>query len=256
MKLIRNKYVIGILCILAGILISFAALPALQGNMQGTYTSAVRMKETVQAGTQITADMVEAVNVPQSLIQDGIGNITDAAGKYANTELYAGDYLTKAKVSAALSGQNALSAGTEKGKMVMSVAVPSLAAGVSGRLQPGDIVSVIAVPKAPAAQTLGVEPGAEDKSGLEAVVYPELQYLEVCMATASDGADANVSGNPGKDEKNSLPATVSFYVNNEQALRLAELEQNSVIDLAFVARGEAAAQYIPDGQRVFNTEVK
>ncbi len=254
MKLFRNKYVIGILCIFAGILISFAALPAMQG--QGAYTSAVRMKESVQAGTQITADMVEAVSVPQSLIQGGIGNITDAAGKYANTELYTGDYLTKAKVSAALSGQNVLSAGTEKGKMVMSVTVPSLAAGVSGRLHPGDIVSVIAVPKAPATQTLGVEPGAEDKSGSGAVISPELQYLEVCMATASDGSDANVSGNPGKDEKNSLPATVSFYVNNTQALKLAELEQNSVIDLAFVARGEAAAQYIPDAQRVFNTEVK
>jgi pilus assembly protein CpaB len=256
MKLFRNKYVIGILCIIAGVLISFAALPALQGSMQGAYASAVRMKETVQAGTQITADMLETVNVPQSLIQDGIGNISNAAGKYANTELYAGDYLTNAKISATLSGQNALSAGTEKGKMVMSVTMSSLASDVSGRLLPGDIVSVIAVPKASANQTLGVEPGTADKSGSDAVISPELQYLEVCMVTASDGADANVSGNPGKDEKNSLPATVSFYVNNEQSLRLAELEQNSVIDRAFVARGEAAAQYIPDAQRVFNTEVK
>jgi pilus assembly protein CpaB len=256
MKLFRNKYVIGILCILVGILISFAALPALQGNMQGTYASAVRMKETVQAGTQITADMVETVSIPQSLIQDGIGNVTDAAGKYANTELYAGDYLTNAKVSATLSGQNALSAGTEKGKMVISVTVPSLAAGVSGRLQPWDVVSVIAVPKATVNQTLGVEPGTGGQSNSEAVVYPDLQYLEVCMVTASDGSDADVTGKPGKDEKNSLPATVSFYVSNEQALRLAELEQNSMIDLAFVARGEAAAQYIPDAQRVFNTEVK
>jgi pilus assembly protein CpaB len=256
MKLLRNKFVIGVLCIIAGVFISFAALPALQGNMQGTYASALRMKETVQAGKQITVDMLETVSVPENLVQDGIGNVSDAVGKYANTELYTGDYLTNAKVSATLGGQSALSAGTAKGKMVMSVTVSSLAAGVSGRLLPGDIVSVIAVPKDSANQALGVEPGTAGQNNSRAVIYPELQYIEVCMVTATDGADASVSDNPGKDDKNSLPATVSIYVNRDQALRLAELEQNSTIDFAFVARGEAAAQYIPDAQRVFNTEVK
>lgn len=256
MRLFKNKFVIGLLCILSGVLISFAALPALQENLQGTYTSAVRMNQTVQAGTQITAEMVETVNIPENLVQDGIRNVSDAVGKYANTELYAGDYLTNAKVSKVLSGQNALAAGTEKGKMVISVTIPSLASGVSGRLQPGDIVSVMAVPKASTNQALGVVPDATGTSDSAAVIYPDLQYLEVCMATANDGADANVSAESGKEQENSLPATVSFYVNSEQALRLAELEQDSVIQLAFVARGEAAARYIPDTERIFNTEVK
>ncbi len=256
MKLLRNKFVIGFLCILVSILISFAALPALQGGMQGSYINAVRMKESVQAATQVTADMMETVSIPQGLIQNGIEKVSDVAGKYANTELYAGDYLTNAKVSASLARESALSAGTEKGKMVFSITVPTLASGISGRLQPGDIVSVIAVSKSVVNQSLGVEPGTAGQSDPGAVIDSDLRYLEICMVSAGDGSDANVSAVPGKDQKNSLPATVSFYVSNEQALRLAELEQNSVINLAFVARGEAAAQYIPDAQRVFNTEVK
>src|SRR5690554_1849421 len=110
MKLFRNKIVIGILCIIAGLLISYAALPALQSNMQGTYASVVRMKEAVQAGTQITAEMVETVSIPQILVPNGIRNVTEVVGQYANTELYAGDYLTNSKVSATLEGENALSA--------------------------------------------------------------------------------------------------------------------------------------------------
>ena len=76
------------------------------------------------------------------------------------------------------------------------------------------------------------------------------------MVTANDGADAKVSAEPGKDQKNSLPATISFYVDQEQALKLAELEQNCILELAFIARGQSAARFIPDGERVFNTEVK
>ena len=66
------------------------------------------------------------------------------------------------------------------------------------------------------------------------------------MVITSDGANARVEANPGDDEENSLPVTVSFYVSQEQALRLAELEQQGTIYLTFVARGEDVAQYISD----------
>lgn len=255
MKLLKNRFVIGTLCIIAGLLFSFVALPALQGGGQGAYTSAVRMKESVQAGTQITADMVEMVNVPEKLVASGISDTSSVVGRYANTGLYAGDYLTIAKLSATLAEQNSFSAGMQKGKTVVSVILPSLASGVSGRLLPGDIVTVMALPKSSVNQSLGVEPESTGDSTSGATIYPELQYIEVCMVTTSDGADAKVNANPGEDEKNSLPVTVSFYADQEQALRLAELEQQGIIHLVFVARGEAAAQYIPDEQRVLNMEV-
>jgi len=255
MKLLKNRFVIGALCILLGLLFSFVALPALQNSNQGAVVGAVRMKVSVQAGAQITTDMVEVVNIPEKLVNGCISGTASVIGKYANADLYAGDYLTAAKLSSTLAEQNPFSAGEVKGKIVVSVTLPSLASGVSGNLKPGDIVTVIAVPKGSVNQSLGVEPdGTPETTTSGAYVCPELEYIEVCAVTANDGADAVVNARPGDDEKNSLPVTISFYASKEQALKLAELEQQGAIHLAFVARGETASQYMPDGVLV-ETEV-
>jgi pilus assembly protein CpaB len=255
MKLLKNRIVIGVLCIAVAVALSFFVFPTVQSTSAGVNTTAVRMKQTVQAGTQITSDMLETVKVPQTLVQGAVESTDAADGKYVNTTLYAGDYLSDKKLSALLEAQSALSAGTGKGRMVISVTLPSLAAGVSGRLLPGDIVTVIAIPKSTADKSLSVEPGTTDQDS-KASIDSELHCLEVSMVTASDGADAKVSGSPDKDAKNTLPVTVSFYATEAQAVKLAELEQRADIHLAFVARGKDAAKYIPDNQRVWNTEVK
>jgi pilus assembly protein CpaB len=245
MKLLRNKFVIGILCILTALGLSFVALPALLGAGQKAAVTAVRLKEPVSAGMRITTDMLETVKVPQNLVKNGIFEPSQAVGRYAKTDLYAGDYLTNAKTSTTQAGQNPFSAGISKGMLVVSVALPSLASGVSGRLLPGDVVTLMAIPKASINQSLGTEPeSGEDTESV--VIDPDLKYLEICMVTASDGSDANVQPEPGKDGKNSLPATVSFYVTESQAKKLTELNQDSTIYLVFVARGEAASQYLPD----------
>lgn len=245
MKFFRNKFIIGILCILTALGVSFVALPALMGAGQKAAITAVRLKESVSAGTQITADMLEVLKVPQNLVKSGITDISQAVGRYATTDLYAGDYLTNGKVSTTQASRNSFSAGVSKGKLVVSIAIPSLASGVSGRLQPGDVITVMAVPKA-SAQSLGMEPESGAESASSVVVDPELKYLEVCMVTASDGSDANVQAEPGKDGKNTLPITVSFYVTESQAKKLAELDQSSTVHIVFVARGEAASKYLPD----------
>lgn len=261
MKLFRNRFLIGALCIIAALLLCFLALPALQVGSQSAYVNAVRMKQPVQAGTQITAEMLETVSIPEKIVDGGISDISSAVGKYVNVRLYAGDYLTVEKLSATLAEQDSFPAGTSKGKTVVSVTLPSLASGVSGRLLPGDVVTVIAVPKGTANQSLGVEPGETPETATSggAYVSPELEYIEVCMITANDGADAAVNAHPGEDKKNTLPVTVSFYATTEQAVKLAELEQHGTIHIAFVARGEAASEYLPErvlaGDVVVGTEV-
>ena len=254
MKLLKNRIVIGVLCIVAGLLFSFVALPALQNGDQEALVSVIRTKAPVEAGALITADMLETVDVPEDLAASVITDASSAVGQYANTDIYTGDFLTSEKLSATLSAQDPFSAGSEKGKMVVSITLPSLASGVSGRLLPGDIVTVMAFPQND--QPKSVKPEAEEESEKSsgAVVYPELQYIEVCMISANDGADAIVDRNTGEEEENNLPVTVSFYATKVQALKLTELEQQGIIHLAFVARGKAASRYILDTQRVFNTE--
>lgn len=74
------------------------------------------------------------------------------------------------------------------------------------------------------------------------------------MVTTSTGAEASVEAQPDEDTKNTLPVTISFYATEEQALKLAELEQAGAIHLAFVARGNAVSDYVPDSVLV-GTEV-
>jgi pilus assembly protein CpaB len=193
--------------------------------------------------------------VPGNLVQNSISEQSKAVGQYAATNLYAGDYLTAEKLTDTLAEQSVFSAGEAKGKKVVSITLPSLASGVSGRLLPGDIVSVIAIPQSAINQTLGVEPEDSDEAKTSgAYIDPVLAYIEVCMVTTNDGADAFVEAQPDGDTKNTLPVTVSFYVTEEQALKLAELEQTGTIHLAFVARGNTASEYVSDSVLV-GTEV-
>jgi hypothetical protein len=104
----------------------------------------------------------------------------------------------------------------------------------------------MAIPKASVNQSLGTEPESGEAPESDVVIDPDLKYLEICMVTASDGSDANVQAEHSKDGKNTLPATVSFYVTEAQAKKLAEMNQDSTIYLVFVARGEAVSQYLPD----------
>lgn len=255
MKLLKNKFVIGTLCIILALVFSFVALPELIGSSESEMVSVLRMKQTVKAETQITADMVESVSVPKNVVQNGISEPGKVVGQYAATALYAGDYLIAEKLTVTLAEQNLFSAGEAKSKTVVSITLPSLASGVSGRLLPGDIVTVIAIPKGSVNQTLGIEPGDTTETTVSgAYIDPVLEYIEVCLVTTSDGTDASVTAQPNKDTKNTLPVTVSFYATREQALRLAELEQAGTIHLAFVARGEAVSQYVP-GSVLIGTEV-
>jgi len=246
MKFFKNRFVIGALCIIAALLIAFFALPSLQNSSQGAYVSAVRMKQPIEAGAQLTAELLETVSIPETLVEGSISDISSVVGQYSVTDLYTGDYLTAQKLSPTLVEQNSFPAGTARGKTIVSVTLPTLASGVSGHLLPGDVVTVIALPKGSVNQSLGVEPETEETDLSCAVIYPELRYIEVCMVTASDGADSSVEAQPDEDTKNSLPVTVSFYATEQQALLLAELENQSIIHLAFVARCADVTKYVPD----------
>lgn len=255
MKLLKNKFVIGTLCILLALAFSFVALPALMGVSESETVSVLRMKQNVTTGTQITADMLETVKVPESLVENALDDAASAVGQYAAADLYAGDYLTAEKLATTLAEQNLFSAGEAKGKTVISITLPSLASGVSGRLLPGDIVTVIAIPQGTVNQTLGVDPeDTTETTTSGAYIDPTLEYIEVCMVTTSDGADASVEAQPDEETTNTLPVTVSFYATEEQALKLVELEQTGTIHLAFIARGNTASQYVSDSVLV-GTEV-
>lgn len=264
MKILRNKFLIGILCIVIGITVGFVLLPRSQ-DADINMTRIVRLRQDVEAGAKLEEAMMEIAAIPAESVPEGASSTLESfLNRYASTPLYKGDVLTAAKVRDTL--VDPVAAAAAKGKQLVSVTVPSLSAGVSGTLQPGDVVSIMVTSKVTQFnQNLGLLTLAEDSEdeplqsgGLissvtresQTYIPEELRYLEVCKVSSSDGTDALVNGDKNKDEPNRLPVTITFYATGEQALKLAEVEQNSEIHVTFLARGDAADAYIPRAERV------
>ena len=228
MKIFRNRTVIGVLCILLALIICFGVTP-LFSRSASEKTEIVRVTKDIKEGDEITAEMVQTVevgayNLPQNLMTDK----KEVVGKYATADLAAGDYILSSNLSAVPAAENAYLYNLDGTKQAISVTIKSFAVGLSGKLESGDIVTVIV---------------ADYQGKGETVIPPELQYVEVISVTASSGYDANTG--EVVDEKE-LPSTVTLLVTTEQAKVLAELEQDSELHLALVYRGtpENAAKFI------------
>ena len=228
MKIFRNRTVIGVLCILLALIICFGVTP-LFSRSASEKTEIVRVTKDIKEGDEITAEMVQTVevgayNLPQNLMTDK----KEVVGKYATADLAAGDYILSSKLSAVPAAENAYLYNLDGAKQAISVTIKSFAVGLSGKLESGDIVTVIV---------------ADYQGKGETAIPPELQYVEVISVTASSGYDANTG--EVVDEKE-LPSTVTLLVTTEQAKVLAELEQDSELHLALVYRGtpENAAKFI------------
>ena len=228
MKIFRNRTVIGVLCILLALIICFGITPIFSRSASEK-TEIVRVTKDIKEGDEITAEMVQTVevgayNLPQNLMTDK----KEVVGKYATADLVAGDYILSSKLSAVPAAENAYLYNLDGTKQAISVTIKSFATGLSGKLESGDIVTVIV---------------ADYQGKGETAIPPELQYVEVISVTASSGYDANTG--EVVDEKE-LPSTVTLLVTTEQAKVLTELEQDSELHLALVYRGtpENAAKFI------------
>ena len=228
MKIFRNRTVIGVLCILLALIICFGVTP-LFSRSASEKTEIVRVTKDIKEGDEITAEMVQTVevgayNLPQNLMTDK----KEVVGKYATADLVAGDYILSSKLSAVPAAENAYLYNLDGKKQAISVTIKSFATGLSGKLESGDIVTVIV---------------ADYQGKGETAIPPELQYVEVISVTASSGYDANTGEVVNEKE---LPSTVTLLVTTEQAKVLAELEQDSELHLALVYRGtpENAAKFI------------
>jgi pilus assembly protein CpaB len=168
--------------------------------------------------------------------------------------MYAGDFLTTDKITTSTDTFDAFRKGTAQKKRVIAITLPSLASGLSGKLQPGDIVSVLSIPKSGSlTQTLDtINPNlsSEDEKTIQddkseakpiAIIWEELKAIEVCAVTTAKGKTPDASADVPE-----LPATVLVYVTDAQAARLVELEQTGRLHLIFVARGSDADKHMPD----------
>ena len=232
MKLLKNRTVLGVVCIALSLIICFAITPLFNAAKENT-TEIVRMKKDVKIGQEITEKDVEIVEVgAYNLPADVLKKSEDVVGKYVSSELLAGEYVLPGKISNTPASENAYLYNLTGEKRAISVTIPSFAGGLSGKIISGDIVSVIA--------------GDYRESG-ETVVPDELQYVEVIAVTDKEGYDEDeVVVTADGEEEPDLPETVTLLVTPAQANILAELEADGDIHLSLVYRGtsENAQKFI------------
>lgn len=225
MNILKNRTVLGVICILLSLVICFAVTPLFNSSISQR-TKIVRVSRDIKAGDKITGNMVQIVEVGSYNLPSGvIKNKDDAIGKYASADMKTGDYIFNTKLSAAPAAENSYLYSLNGEKQAMSVTVGSFASGLSGKLMSGDIVSVIA---------------PDYKNQGTAVIPEELQYVEVIGVTASTGYDTNTSENTEKQTGNKekeLPSTVTLLVSAVQSKTLAALESDGKLHLSLVYRG-------------------
>ena len=242
MKFLKNRTVLGVICIALSLIICFAITPLFNASKSSTM-KIVRIKNDLKIGQEITSKDIEVVevgayNMPSEVVQKS----EDVVGKYASAEMIKGEYVLAAKISDSPASENAYLYNLTGEKRAISITIPSFAGGLSGKLISGDIVSVIAV---------------DYKEKGETVVPDELQYVEVIAVTDKKGNDdETVTVKPDGEEETELPETVTLLVTPEQANILAELEAEGEIHVALVYRGTAEnAQKFISAQEKYLTEL-
>lgn len=223
-KLLKNRTLIGALVIVLSLVICFGLTP-LFNNAMTAQADIPRVKAEIKKGELVTPSMLEMVtvgayNLPANVLTD-MGQI---AGRYALADLQKGDYVLSSKLSAAPLAEFEYLTTLDGSKQAMSVTIKSFAAGLSGKLEAGDIVTLIA---------------SDYGDRRETSLPSELQYVYVLAVTASSGYDKEytTADQASSEDERELPSTVTVLVCPTQAALLADLEAKGKIHAALVYRG-------------------
>lgn len=217
----KKRTIIGIICMVVAVATTFLIAPVIN-NITSDTTLVVRLLKDVKQGSAITDADIEEIKVQTNTIPNGvILKKSDVIGKYASSNLFAGDYFTQSKITGNANTANDVFATLNGNKMAVSITIDTFAAGLSAKLQNGDIVSIIITPK----------------STMESIIPGELKFVKVITTTTAGGIDKDtvVKNEDGSYE---LPSTITLLVNEKQAKLLAQYENNADIHAALVYRGD------------------
>ncbi len=234
----KNRTVIGIICMILAVAITFLVAP-LVTRLSTDTVSVPRLCTNVTRGAKITESCIEVVSVKKDTLPGGV--ITESksiVGQYASTNLFSGDYLTAEKLSLNSNTADDAFSSLNGNKYAMSFTIDSFAAGLSGKLQNGDIISLVVL----------------DKNSGKSVMPGEFKYVKVITTTTGGGVDQDKIVK-NEDGSYTPPSTVTLLVNATQAKLLAEYEETT-INCVLVYRGsEENAQKFLDKQDEFFTQV-
>ncbi len=95
----KNRTVLGIICMILAVAVTFGVAP-LVNRLTSDTTPVIRLSAEVKQGSQITDAQIETVEVKtDTLPKEVITQKAQVIGKYAISNLYAGDYFTASKLT-------------------------------------------------------------------------------------------------------------------------------------------------------------
>ena len=240
---VNSRFLYGILSILLAAIIAFIAIPTVTRKTNST-VEIVRITTALDRGDPITAKDVELAEVGGFNLPDNVATkLEDVIGTYAASSLYPGDYILSGKVSSTpLSSDLTLNA-IPDGMVAISITVQSLAAGLSDKLQSGDIIRLYHY---------------NDLSGTLNVVQdiPELKFVKVLSVSDSKGLDIDYTKQPEEDEERLQTATLTVQATPEQAILLTQYENEGMLHVALISRGnEALAKELLNQQAEILTQL-
>lgn len=230
-KYIKNRYVIFAMCLILAGVIAFVIVPKSNKSM-AELVDVVKVTRQIEKNTQITEDMLEIKQLPkQAVTENTITDKKKIIGKVASVQLLPEDNLVMQKFTDISSvSDKALYEMDGSEKLAISVTVDSLASSVSGKIMPGDVVSVYGFLN-------------ETKMLSE---YTDLQYVEVIGVSNSSAEELSTRNADSETDSSDkvIPSTVTLSVNRNQAQELVILENTSNIHIVFVGRGEISRKLL------------
>jgi pilus assembly protein CpaB len=243
MKIFRNRYFLICISIICAAALCFGIAPKIN-KASNSQTQIIRVIKRIPEGTAITKEMVQTVSVGGYNLPTGILKDTQSViGKYTTAVLDPGDYILDSKVSD--KSQSPYLSGLDGKKEAISISIKTFSAGLSGKLQSGDIVSLIVSNYGTEKQTLAPA---------------ELRYVKLLAATNAQGKDTDQVEKEDKDEStdknNNIPATLTLLVNSEQAQKLVDYETNGSLYATLVYRGteDEAKAFLNQQDSYFNNQ--
>jgi pilus assembly protein CpaB len=226
MRLLKKRSSIGIISIALAFVLVFVVAPMINAS-ENQDVQIIRVTKNIPEGTAITKDMVETVkvgghNLPANVLKDE----KEVVGKFTAAALQPGDYILSTKTSD--KSQSAYLTDLDGSRQAVSISIKSFAAGLSGKLESGDIISLVVTGYGDSKQTFA--PG-------------ELRYIKLLAATTDKGTDTDQTKNTedkgSSDDNDNIPSTLTLLVTPEQRTMLVDYENNGKLYASFVYRGSA-----------------
>ena len=231
----KNRTIIGIVCIVLALVVTFAVAP-LVNKLSDSRTDIVRLKSDIVQGHMIQESDIEVVTVGSTGLPTNIITKKEAVvGKFAACDLKANTDLLQSMISDKSDSADDVFHTLDGKKQAISITISSFAGGLSGKLENGDIVSLVVF---------------ENETN-EATIPGGLTYVKVITTTTAEGFDKDEL-TPNEDGTYELPTTLTLLVNPTQAKMLVEYENSGVIHADLVYRGDSkTAQKFLDAQDLY-----